>query len=408
MAASPEVGGVRWGSIAAGIKKASPSGEQPLDLTLLELAEGSNVVGVFTQNAFRAAPVEVAEQRLKHRVDGVAAGKVYCLINAGNANAGTGPAGFEAALQTTGAIAECLDDNAESILPFSTGVIGEPLPTKKFFAAAPSLINTLSDTGWSDASRAIMTTDTVPKLAQRTVEIGGQKANLVGIAKGAGMIKPNMATMLAYIATDLAIEQEDLQHLLNRAVNRSFNRITVDGDTSTNDACILAATGASGLAIQRDTAAWDQVDSAVSDLMCELAQSIIRDAEGASKFIELQIDGGDDTAECLAVGYSVAESPLVKTAFFASDANWGRILAAIGRSGLPNLDVGMITIHLDDHLICEQGGRASSYDEQEAMRIMAQEAIKITIHLNRGNSSERLWTSDLSHDYVSINADYRT
>ena len=408
MPAGPEVKGARWGAVAAKIKSVAENREPALDLALLELAPGSTVAGVFTQNAFRAAPVEIAEARIKSLKTATHSEKIYCLINAGNANAGTGDDGYQAALDTTAGIANALGTAADSILPFSTGVIGEPLPVQNFLDSAHALVSELSTDGWERASRAIMTTDTVPKLVQRDIVIDGQQATIAGIAKGAGMIKPNMATMLSYIVTDLLIDQAALQQLLDHAVNRSFNRITVDGDTSTNDACILAATGGAEIALSRESAEWTQVEAAVSDLMRELAQSIIRDAEGASKFITLDIKGGASADECLAVGYAVAESPLVKTAFFASDANWGRILAAVGRSGLTELDVNQITIQLGDHLICEKGGRASSYVEEEAMRIMAQKEITITIDLNRGKSHETLWTSDLSHDYVSINADYRT
>ena len=400
------VAGARWGSFAAGIKRADEQGVHPLDLALLELQAGSTVAAVFTQNAFKAAPVALAQQRLP--LVNYYAGKIYCLINAGNANAGTGEAGFVAAEQSTEAIANALSTEQEAVLPFSTGVIGEPLPVACFEANATKLVNSLCATGWEDAARAIMTTDTVPKLTQYTIIVGDETVNIAGIAKGAGMIKPNMATMLAYIVCDAAVDQNDLDALLSQAVNQSFNRITVDGDTSTNDACVLAATGASGAVLNASHPSWLAFSEAVCDVLRELAIAIIRDAEGASKFIDLHITGGASKEECLAVGYAVAESPLVKTAFFASDANWGRILAAVGRAGLHELDVNGVEIRLGNYLICANGGRVKNYSEPVAAGIMAKPSIRLSIELGRGNVSERLWTSDLSHDYVSINADYRT
>jgi len=272
----------------------------------------------------------------------------------------------------------------------------------------PALADSLSEAAWDEAARAIMTTDTVPKIGSCELEIDGQSVVLTGIAKGAGMIKPNMATMLAFVATDALIAQDALTDLLQGAVNQSFNRITVDGDTSTNDACILAATGCSGVPINRGTGAWAKMQQAIDGLLIQLATAIIRDAEGATKFITIDVCGGASVDECLQVGYAIAESPLVKTAFFASDANWGRILAAIGRSGLSQLNIDAVEISLNGYCLCRNGGRVSDYDEQKASEIMAQSEIVLTIKLQRGSFSERLWTSDLSHDYVRINAEYRT
>lgn len=406
------VAGVRWGVAYAGIKTlqvSDDSSSEPVyDLALMELAAGSAVAGVFTQNAFSAAPVKIARQRLSTIKTLSAQEKIYCLINSGNANAGTGQPGHIAAEESCQSIADAVACDASRVLPFSTGVIGQLLPAKRIADATPIVVDALLDNGWTQAARAIMTTDTVAKVFSRTLNIDGQLITLSGIAKGAGMIRPNMATMLAYVACDATIAQGDLDTLLTEAVSCSFNRITVDGDTSTNDACILAATGQSSICLSPEHKDWRLFQSAVNDLLIDLATAIIRDAEGASKFITIDVEGGQNTAECLQLAYTVAESPLVKTAFFASDANWGRILAAVGRSGLDNLDVDAVDIYLDDFLICEKGCVAESYDEDIAMKIMGQDEIKVLIKLNRGNSFERVWTSDLSLDYVRINADYRS
>ncbi len=402
------VKGARWAVAAAGIKRRAASDgkkQASLDVALLELAAGSTVAAVFTQNAFCAAPVHIARAHLAASSGQQA---VYCLVNSGNANAGTGNRGLRAAEQSCQGLAAVCACDAEQVLPFSTGVIGELLPVDKIQRVFPALVESLSPNNWDAAARAIMTTDTVPKLASRRIEVNGAAVNLCGITKGAGMIKPNMATMLAYIVTDAAVAADTLQALLNRAVGKSFNRITVDGDTSTNDACLLAATGGSGVSLDVDSPAWPAFEDAVCDVMQELAMAIIRDAEGATKFITLDVCGGGSTEECLVVAYAVAESPLVKTAFFASDANWGRILAAVGRAGVKNLDAERVTIALDGYTICENGGRADAYDEQRATQIMARPELVITINLGRGSHAERVWTSDLSHDYVRINAEYRT
>jgi len=402
------VAGVRWGTATAGIKKSVNKKQPPTDLALLEIASGSSIAAVFTRNAFCAAPVLLCREHLTDFVPDSRSSARYCLVNSGNANAGTGTAGMQAARQSCQFLADHLDIKPESVLPFSTGVIGELLPVDKIAASVAPLVHTLDACNWGAAANAIMTTDTVAKGCSRAITVDDIEVVVSGIAKGAGMIRPDMATMLAFIATDAAIAQDDLKQLLDEGVAVSFNRITVDGDTSTNDACVLAATGQSGAALTPGHACWPRFASAVAEVMQELATAIIRDAEGASKFITLNVLHGASTEECLQVAYTVAESPLVKTAFFASDANWGRILAAVGRSGLENLDVASVKIALDDYLICENGGRVDSYDEAEATRIMSRPEICITIDLARGQFNERVWTSDLSHDYVRINAEYRT
>ncbi|HCH20801.1 MAG TPA: bifunctional ornithine acetyltransferase/N-acetylglutamate synthase [Cellvibrionales bacterium] len=400
------VAGVRWGVAYAGIKS---SAEYPSnDLALMELASGSQCAAVFTQNAFCAAPVTVAKNKLASLAEQKDSSAIYLLINSGNANAGTGDEGYRAAELSCQLVAESNSCDAQRVLPFSTGVIGQSLPVEKIQAVSDALNASLSTDSWSLAAEAIMTTDTVAKGFSRTIDVDGKRITVSGICKGAGMIRPNMATMLAYVATDAELDSEDLQPLLDHAVQCSFNRITVDGDTSTNDACVLAATGQAGVKLDSKHAAWHEFNSVLRLLFVDLATAIIRDAEGASKFITIDVKGGRSSAECLQVAYAVAESPLVKTAFFASDANWGRILAAVGRAGVEHLDVDAIEIYLDDLLICQQGGQASTYDEQQAMKIMGQQDISVTIDLQRGSVDERVWTSDLSLDYVHINADYRS
>lgn len=406
--------GVRWGGVAAGIKKAGENQKPQLDLALMEIEAGSSVSAVFTQNLFCAAPVVLAR---KHLSEWSSCGEaLYCLINAGNANAGTGDQGYEAAQRSCQSIAEKLAISPFNVLPFSTGVIGEPLPVEKIEQCSQMLIDSLNENGWQIAANAIMTTDTCPKLVSRQIDIEGEKINLTGISKGAGMIKPDMATMLSYIATDAQIEQALLDELLMAAVKKSFNRITVDGDTSTNDACVLAATAKSSIKVHKGTEAYQIFEHGLTLLLQDLATAIIRDAEGATKFITIHVKGGLNEDECLQVAYAVAESPLVKTAFFASDPNWGRILAAVGRSGIGSadisskdkLDINKITISMGEHCICENGGRSFSYDESIATRIMEEKEIILTIDLGRGEYSETVWTSDLSHDYIRINAEYRT
>jgi glutamate N-acetyltransferase/amino-acid N-acetyltransferase len=391
------VAGLRLGTARAGLRS---QGDRH-DLLLVELSEETRAAAVFTRNAFCAAPVTVARSH-------IAAGSPrWLLVNAGNANAGTGPDGIDDAEACCRAVVAASGEDAATVLPFSTGVIGEPLPVQKLVAALPTARGSLSDDGWSAAAEAIMTTDTQPKGASRVVDIGGRQVTVTGIAKGAGMIRPDMATMLAFIATDADVPAEMLQASLDQAVAASFNRITVDGDTSTNDACVLLATGASGVHIG-DAESCEAFNAAVTGICTELAQAIVRDGEGATKFVTVQVDGGEGPGECLRVAQAIAHSPLVKTAFYASDPNWGRILAAIGRAGVDDLDLGQVTVALDEVRIVEGGGRAPGYREQDGQQVMDRDDITILVDLGRGTASEWLWTCDLSHAYVTINAEYRT
>ena len=365
--------------------------------------EGARVAGVFTTNAFCAAPVVLARKRF--------AGDVrYLLTNTGNANAGTGEPGMAAAERTCQALADLAGVEASTILPFSTGVIGEPLPVEKIEAALPAALADLKADNWAQAASGIMTTDTLPKGASRQFTFDGQTVTVTGISKGAGMIRPNMATMLGYIATDAKVAQPVLQDLLRDASNKSFNRITIDGDTSTNDCCMLIATGKS-LLPEIDRAEGElfaQLKRAIFEVSMELAQAIVRDGEGATKFVTVEVNGGKNHQECLDVAYAVAHSPLIKTALFASDPNWGRILAAVGRAGVPELDVSLIDVFLGDVCIAQKGGRAATYTEAQGAEVMSKEEIGIRIELGRGHCSETIWTTDLSHEYVKINAEYRT
>ncbi|MEA3298663.1 MAG: bifunctional glutamate N-acetyltransferase/amino-acid acetyltransferase ArgJ [Pseudomonadota bacterium] len=394
------VPGFRLGTASAGIKKPGRK-----DLVLMAFDQGASVAACFTRNAFCAAPVQLAKAHLAAGAD-AARGPRYLVTNTGNANAGTGEGGLADARRVCEALAGLAGCDAEQILPYSTGVIGEPLPVDKILAALPAALAALTENGWDDAGLGIMTTDTRPKGASLRVEIAGKPVTLTGIAKGAGMIKPNMATMLGYVATDARVDNALLQEMLGRAVERSFNRITIDGDTSTNDAVTLVATGASGVAIGPGER--EAFQRALDQLCRELAQAIVRDGEGATKFVTVDVAGGATSGECLAVAYAVAESPLVKTALFASDPNWGRILAAIGRAGLADLDVAGVSVHLGDVLIADKGGRAPGYTEAAGQAVMDEEEITIRIHLGRGSAHETVWTTDLSHDYVTINAEYRT
>ncbi|OGT34258.1 MAG: bifunctional ornithine acetyltransferase/N-acetylglutamate synthase [Gammaproteobacteria bacterium RBG_16_51_14] len=373
------------------------------DLALIEISVGSACAAVFTTNSFSAAPVRIARDHL------VKATPRYCLINAGNANAGTGKQGIIDCISSCQALAEQTGSTVQEVLPFSTGVIGKDLPVNNICNKLPVLFNSLSDEGWLNVAEAIMTTDTLPKGISRTVEIDNKTVTVTGIAKGSGMIRPDMATMLAFIATDAVISRKALQDILSYSVNRSFNRICVDGDTSTNDACLLIATGASNtpaIASGDDKNA-AIIRNAIADVCLKLAQAIVRDGEGASKFITVDVCGGASEDECLQVAYVIAESPLVKTAFYASDPNWGRILAAVGRAGLKNLDIDGITIFLDEVCIVENGGRASSYSEYLGQEIMRRDEITVRIQLARGMSGATIWTCDLSNEYVRINAEYR-
>ena len=393
------VDGVRLGIAMAGIRKADRR-----DLLLVELAEGSSVAAVFTQNRFCAAPVTVSREHL-------AAGGIRGLvINTGCANAGTGEPGMVNARRMAAAAAAALGMPANAVLPFSTGVILEPLPIERIEAGLPAAAADLRSDNWHAAAHAIMTTDTVAKAASLQVEIGGACVTITGISKGAGMIKPNMATMLGYVCTDANVEPAVLQDMLARAADASFNSITVDGDTSTNDSLVLAATGCA--AMPRITSAGSDAGRALYDAIervcIELAQAIVRDGEGATKFISIVVGGGRDRDECRKVGYAIGHSPLVKTAFFASDPNLGRILAAIGYAGIGDLDVDRIRVHLDDVLVAEHGGRAASYREEDGARVMKQDEISIRIDLARGDATATVWTCDFSYDYVRINADYRS
>jgi glutamate N-acetyltransferase/amino-acid N-acetyltransferase len=397
------VAGTELGVAEAGIKKAG----RP-DLLVLRLAEGTRVAGVFTRNRFCAAPVIVAKEHLATR-DPRSAIRAL-LVNTGNANAGTGEDGLARARQTCEALARLLGCAPEQVLPFSTGVIMEPLPLDRIVAGLPACVADLRPDNWARAARAIMTTDTVPKAASRRVHISGRGVTVTGIAKGAGMIHPDMATMLGFVATDAALGQGALEALTREAADDSFNRITVDGDTSTNDSFVMLATARSGLPELRDTGSreYQELRQAVTAVAVELAQAIVRDGEGATKFIAVRVEGGRTEQECARVAYAIAHSPLIKTAFFASDPNLGRILAAVGYSGIPDLDVAGVRLYLDDVLVAEGGGRAASYREEDGQRVMRQEEITVRVTLGRGAARTTVWTCDLSYDYVRINADYRT
>ena len=393
------VDGVRLGTGSAGIKK--PGNR---DLVVIEIAPGSSVAGVYTQNAFCAAPVQLCKQHM------MKAAPRYMLINTGNANAGTGEQGMQDAQQCCEALAAKLKCEVEEVLPFSTGVIGELLPTEKIVSGLQSAIDALSPEGWGEASYGIMTTDTQPKVFSAKAEIDGHWVTVTGVAKGAGMIMPNMATMLAYIATDAAVEERLLQQCLSEVVEESFNRVTVDGDTSTNDACMLIATAKNGMSVLRDEddERYIVLKTMINKVAVALAQAIVRDGEGATKFITIQVEQGRDRQECHQIALTVANSPLVKTAFFAGDPNWGRILAAVGRAGVADLDVAKVSVYLGDVCIVESGGRAASYTEEAGQKVMSGDAITVRILLDRGDAQDQVWTCDFSYDYVKINAEYRT
>ncbi|MEZ5576154.1 MAG: bifunctional glutamate N-acetyltransferase/amino-acid acetyltransferase ArgJ [Candidatus Competibacteraceae bacterium] len=391
------VAGVRLGTARAGIKYPDRR-----DLVVVELAAETQAAAVFTRNAFCAAPVTVARTHL------AAASPRYLVINTGNANAGTGRQGLADAEASCRSLAERTGCRSEEVLPFSTGVIGEPLPLFRLVTGLPEALATLRPDGWAEAAAGIMTTDTRPKWASRRLTLAGREVTITGIAKGAGMIRPDMATMLAFVATDAAVDPAPLREILHEAVADSFNAITVDGDTSTNDACLLLATGRSGANVPATGGDRARFATAVSEVCVDLAQAIVRDGEGATKFITVRVEGGRDAAECRQVAYTIAHSPLVKTAFFAADPNWGRILAAVGRSGLDALDLERVTIHLDEVCIVRDGGRAPDYTEEQGQRVMARPEIAIRVELGRGGAAARIWTTDLSFDYVRINAEYRT
>lgn len=388
------VPGVKLASLSCGIK-----GGGVQDLVLFEFEEATETVGVFTQSVFAAAPVTLGKQHLKR------AKARYFLINSGNANAGTGDAGIDDALLCCQSLSQVTGTSPESVIPFSTGVIGERLPVAKITDALHQGKSQLAEDNWLQAAEGIMTTDTRPKIASRQISIQNKKITLTGIAKGAGMIQPNMATMLCYIATDAKVENALLQSFLHQCTEKSFNRITVDSDTSTNDSFMLSATGKSEVEINRDNA--DVFIEALESLSLELAHSIIRDAEGATKFITVRVSGGKRQQDCLAIAYSIANSPLMKTAMFASDANWGRIVMAIGKAGVP-IDINKLDVFLGDVQLMDKGQKHSAYTESKGATAVAGEEISISVNLNSGECDETVWTSDLSHEYVRINAEYRS
>ncbi len=374
------------------------------DVVLIELASSTVTAAVFTKNAFCAAPVSISKMHLEKNPPR------YLIINSGNANAGTGEDGFNDAQLICKKLAEKTNCEKSQVLPFSTGVIGKRLEVESFYKVIPELVENLQESSWPKAAQAIMTTDTVPKAVSTSVNIAGSEVKITGICKGAGMIRPDMATLLAFVATDANISQEALQYCLNKVVNKSFNRVTVDGDTSTNDSCLLFATNKAGNNLLSDVKSEEylQFEQAMTEVCINLAQAIIRDGEGASKFVTINVSGGLNSDECLEVAYTVAHSPLVKTALFASDANWGRILAAIGRAKLEQLDINKVSISLDQIEIISNGAPSPDYTEELGTKVMQQDDISINISLQRGKSKETIWTTDLSHDYVTINAEYRT
>ncbi len=395
------VNGFSLGTSFADVKGANPSQPTRDDITVMMFPDTSTVAGVFTQNAFCAAPVLVCRENLKNNIR-------ILVTNSGNANACTGDQGLADAQAINQKVADLVDVNVDQVLPFSTGVIGEHLPTDRILNALPDAINNLSEDNWGTAGRAIMTTDTRPKGASRKIEYQGQIINITGISKGAGMIKPNMATMLGYVATDAQVEKGLLQKLLAEGVEKSFNRITVDGDTSTNDSCVLVATGTSIEVNESNSELFGLFTGALNDVLLEIAKAIVADGEGATKLVSVVVENAESSKEALRVAYSVAQSPLVKTALFASDPNWGRIVAAIGYAGVQGLDVSKIDVYLGDVLIVASGGRAESYVEEAGAKVMSEQEIEIRINLRRGDSQEIVWTTDLSYDYVKINAEYRS
>ncbi len=393
------VPGVRLGIAQAGIRKQGRK-----DLLIVALQEGTAVAGVFTRNRFCAAPVLLCREHLE------AAAPRALVVNTGNANAGTGVRGLDDARATCAAVAPRLGVRAEQVLPFSTGVIMEPLPMQRLLAGIPAAIADLREDNWLSAAEAIMTTDTLPKATSRQIDIDGRRVTVTGMSKGAGMIHPDMATMLGFIATDAAVEQNALRAMLGFAVDRSFNAITIDGDTSTNDSLVLMASGAAGNApvASLQSPGGRALLGAIADVATELAQAIVRDGEGATKFITIHVEAGRSREECRQIAFAIAHSPLVKTAFFASDPNLGRILAAIGYAGVDDLDVGAVDLHLDEVKVVSGGGRDPGYEEAQGQRVMQREEIVIRVLLRRGDASATVWTCDLSHDYVTINAEYRT
>ena len=393
------VAGVRLGVAEAEIRK-----KNRRDLTLVALDAGCTVAGVFTQNRFCAAPVQICRNHLAGDQEIRA-----LVINTGIANAGTGEPGRQTAQASCEAVAELLGINSAQVLPFSTGVILEPLPVERLKAGLPAALADLKADNWHAAAHAIMTTDTIAKAASRTATVHGKKVTISGVSKGAGMIRPNMATMLGFLATDAGIAQPLLDALVKEAADASFNCITVDGDTSTNDSYVMIASGQSGVQFNSASdAGWAEIKAAIIAISVELAQAIVRDGEGATKFITVAVEGGNNIEECRKVGYAIGHSPLVKTAFFASDPNLGRILAAVGYAGIDDLDVDGVRVWLDEVLVAEKGGRAAAYKEEDGSRVMAQAEITVRVDLGRGAAKASVYTCDFSYDYVKINADYRS
>lgn len=393
------IDGIKIGTTNAGIKQT----ERP-DIVVFELTQGATTAGIFTQNAFCAAPVQICKKHLATH------SPRYLVINTGNANAGTGSGGYDDAMAICQKIADEKGVKVEEVLPFSTGVIGERLPMESILSAIPSALAAPKNDIWFDASRGIMTTDTQPKGTSTQFEYEGKTITISGISKGAGMIKPNMATMLGFIATDAPVEKSVLQSLCSELGEKSFNRITIDSDTSTNDSCMLMASGTVDLPIvdSETHPLFAVLKAELQKVFMYLAHAIVRDGEGATKFVAIDVQNCENTQEALRIAYTVAHSPLVKTALFASDANWGRILAAVGRSGVQNMNVDAINIYLDDICIVENGARANRYTEEAGSKVMAQSELTIRIDMGRGSACETVWTTDLSHEYVSINADYRS
>lgn len=393
------ISGVRLGVAQAGVKYANRN-----DLLVISVAEGASVAGVFTQSAFAAAPVLIAREH-------IAKGDIrYLVVNSGNANACTGERGLQDARATCKAIAQITDAKTHQVLPFSTGVIGEYLPIEKINRAIPQALADAAEDNWVVAGRTIMTTDTRPKGASVQFEYDGELVSVTGIAKGAGMIRPNMATMLAYIATDAVVSQPVLETIVKKAADKSFNRITIDGDTSTNDACILIASGQAGLPMLTSTHGelYEKLLAAVTDVQQQLAQAIVKDGEGATKFVSVRIEQGTNSHECLQIAYAIAHSPLIKTALYASDPNWGRIVAAVGYAGVKGLDARLVNVWLDDVQIVSNGGRNPEYTEAQGAAVVAKSEFTIRVALGRGDAQEQVWTCDLSHEYVTINAEYRS
>lgn len=393
------ISGIRLAAVSANIYE-----KERNDLALFELSPCCSVSAVFTKNNFCAAPVKLAKLHINKN------NPRYLLVNAGNANAGTGEQGLLNSVDTCINLAKIVECDESEVLPFSTGVIGEDLPVSKINKALPELVNKLSIENWQDVAAAIMTTDTIPKAVSKNIRLNSKEISITGLAKGAGMIRPDMATMLAYIATDACVEKSILDNILLKAVNKSFNRITIDGDTSTNDSCVLIATGKQHVEALSDIDSdeYRKLEDAIVYVCTELAQMVVRDGEGATKFITIDVNGGSTSKECLAVAYKIAESPLVKTAMTASDPNWGRILAAVGNADIEDLKIDNVNVYLDDVCIVANGQRAANYVEVNGKNVMIQDEIRLLVELGRGECRETVWTTDLSYEYIKINAEYRT